>query len=187
MPGSPRAVPLPKAIERFWSKVDKKTSTGCWEYNGSITCWGYGQFTHFYKNYRAHKFAWEITYGKVPKNKILMHLCDNRKCVNIEKHIKLGTPKENSHDASRKGRLTSGENHWAYKVTQKERNEIIKFWYQGKNRKQLADQFNVHTRTITIIVNNKSVLKKYGKRLNPRHIHKNKLALSYAILPPSKL
>ena len=67
--------------QKFWSRVDK---TGeCWTWQGSITCYGYGQFSHPVKGMsnRAHRVAWEMANGPVPEGLVLDHLCRNRACV----------------------------------------------------------------------------------------------------------
>lgn len=66
---------------KFWSKVEK--TDGCWNWRGSLTTKGYGQFGHRIVGLtsRAHKLAWESEYGAVPDGLVLDHLCRNRSCV----------------------------------------------------------------------------------------------------------
>jgi len=71
------------ASERFWGKV-KKHPNGCWEWQGSITPNGYGQFWHDNRLIQAHRFAYEQLHGSLPKGLLLFHSCRNRKCVNPE-------------------------------------------------------------------------------------------------------
>lgn len=66
---------------RFWARVKK--SEGCWEWAGSISVYGYGQFQPSRgKNYRAHRLAYELSIGPIPDGLVLDHLCRNRSCVN---------------------------------------------------------------------------------------------------------
>src|SRR6266705_3466045 len=80
-------------LVRFWQKVDK---------NGPIPanrpelgpCWiwlagaprGYGSFSlpggQHGTNFRAHRYAYELEKGKIPRGKILDHLCRTTRCVN---------------------------------------------------------------------------------------------------------
>ena len=76
----------------------------CWNWMGAIGSTGYG-FIRCGKNVKmAHRVSWEIYFNKIPKNKCVLHRCDNRKCVNPS-HLFLGTKKDNVMDAIRKKRV----------------------------------------------------------------------------------
>lgn len=87
---------------RFWAKVQK--SDGCWEWTASFKQCGYGQFHYKGRNVVAHRVSWLLTYGEIPKGKVICHHCDNRKCVRPE-HLFAGTQRQNLQDAYAKGRL----------------------------------------------------------------------------------
>lgn len=68
---------------------------------------GYGVVT-YRKNGRksttsAHRWAWIQAYGPLERGQIVMHLCDNPPCVNLE-HLRVGTQRENLLDMMAKGR-----------------------------------------------------------------------------------
>ncbi len=73
--------------ERFLKKVHIK-ETGCWEWQGSLTRKGYGQFhvgsrrDGSRRMVRAHIFAYETEIGIIPEGLQLDHLCRNHACVN---------------------------------------------------------------------------------------------------------
>jgi hypothetical protein len=52
---------------------------------------------------RAHRVAWEMAHGPVPKGLSVCHTCDNPGCVNVE-HLFVGSNKENQRDKVTKGR-----------------------------------------------------------------------------------
>lgn len=96
-------------VRRFWDKVEPEESTGCMLWGGARTATGYGRYSvkdvnGEYTNYRAHRFAWILTNGDIPRNRELCHKCDVRLCVNPE-HLFIGTHRENMLDAQSKGRL----------------------------------------------------------------------------------
>ena len=75
--------------ERFYSKVQINNQTGCWEWVGSKTKDGYGQF-RLGKRIRApHQISWEWYYGAlIPPSMEIDHTCRIRHCVNPD-HLQL--------------------------------------------------------------------------------------------------
>jgi hypothetical protein len=72
---------------------------------------------------KAHRLAWQLLKGKIPKGMCLCHSCDNPTCVNPA-HLFIGTHADNTLDAYTKHRLhdwkdlhRSGENHSTAKLT----------------------------------------------------------------------
>ena len=93
-----------RAIFRFFSRVTKESDQlGCWEWIGTITNEGYGVFGVEGGFSSAHRFSWKIHYGDIPDGLLVLHKCDNRKCVNPE-HLFLGTHQDNMRDKIAKGR-----------------------------------------------------------------------------------
>lgn len=94
--------------DRFWSKVEK--SEGCWTWKSAIGSRGYGIFWigGKKKNAMAHRVAYQLSKGEIADGMLIMHSCDNPRCVNPG-HLSLGTNLGNALDAKAKGRLACGE------------------------------------------------------------------------------
>lgn len=69
---------------------------------------GYGQFAMTYKDkWQAHRAAYQLFVGPIPAGKIVMHTCDQPRCVNPD-HLKVGTQADNMADKMAKGRWRGG-------------------------------------------------------------------------------
>lgn len=94
----------PSTIDLFMKKIIK--SDTCWIWNGSFNSEGrYGAFYFNKKVGRAHRFSFEHYKGNIPKGMVVMHSCDNTKCVNPE-HLSIGTQRDNIIDMINKGRMS---------------------------------------------------------------------------------
>ncbi len=84
----------------------------CWIWPGHTNSAGYGMvccdhMTDLPNNrglITVHKLSYLYHYARMPKDTIILHSCDNRRCCNPE-HLRCGTHKENSLDAQARGRL----------------------------------------------------------------------------------
>lgn len=139
-----------KQIARFWAKVD--TTGGpdaCWPWKASHKAAGYGQVVINYKIHGAHRVAYAIATGYTPtSDEYVCHRCDNPPCCN-PKHLWLGSAKENTQDASIKGR--------AGRRLTPDRVDAIRDLYnqQHYTQQELADLFGVHYSMISLVVNRK--------------------------------
>lgn len=107
-------MPIPRTplADRFWPKVQKREPYVCWLWTASLQNKGYGQIGTIIgakpKQLYAHRVAWELTHGPIPKGQCVLHKCDNPPCCNPG-HLFLGTKAENTEDMVSKGRQASGE------------------------------------------------------------------------------
>lgn len=112
----------------------------CIEALGATNNSGYCSTRRNGKRIGSHRNAYIERYGNIPKGFHIMHICDNRKCIN-PKHLKLGTHSDNMRDCVNKGRHVSPMR----KLTEEQRKYILT---SDKNSTQLAEEMPVTSRTI---------------------------------------
>jgi len=131
---------------RFAEKVDKQGTYDCWEWLGAKVPKGYGMIGLNGKSVSAHRTSWQIFFGDIPKDKMVLHKCDNPGCVNPH-HLFLGDNSINMKDACRKGR-GAGQ-----KLTVEDVKQIRNLYSTGKfTHINLATMFGVGGRNIGNII-----------------------------------
>ena len=140
--------------EKFWSRV-RKTET-CWIWTGGTTRQGYGTcWTGTHTRSHASRVAYEITYGTIPNDLFVLHICDTPICVRPD-HLFLGNAADNIHDAIQKGRARLsrlGELNAKHKLT-KENVLFIRSQKYIVPALVLAKTFSVSRTSIYAIWNN---------------------------------
>jgi hypothetical protein len=75
----------------------------CLEFGGSRSEDGYGTIRYQGRMQKAHRVAWQLAHGPIPKGLLVCHRCDNPPCCNVA-HLFLGTVADNNRDRHAKGR-----------------------------------------------------------------------------------
>lgn len=121
--------------------MEKRPGRGCWEYRGGKTK-GYGRFWVSDERPResAHRYAWELANGPIPKGKLVLHKCDNPPCVRPD-HLELGTHQDNQRQKWERGRGAS-------KLKEADVQEVLRLTALGIDRWDLAKRYRVRPSTI---------------------------------------
>lgn len=83
--------------------VERKDGN-CWKWKRSLNTDGYGTLCVNGKSQMAHRIFYQVWMGRIPKNLLVCHHCDNPACCN-PKHLFLGTQRDNVLDCIKKGRF----------------------------------------------------------------------------------
>lgn len=139
---------------RFWSNVYK--TDGCWEWMGNpSTKFGYCK----YNRRLVHRLSWNFTNGDIPVGMLVLHRCDNPKCVRPD-HLFLGTQKDNVHDMIQKGRARrnarKGEANYLTKISNADVQKIRQLAVSGTKQNEIARNFGISTAQVSRIVNNRT-------------------------------
>lgn len=132
--------------ESFWSRLTHQAN-GCWEWAGPKDSRGYGHLAWNGKNARAHRVAYELQHGEIPRGSghhgtVIMHLCDNKLCCNPE-HLKPGTHADNMADMKAKGRrkrVNSGERNGRAKLTPE---QVIAIRADKRGKRTIAKDYGI--------------------------------------------
>ena len=139
---------------RFNSKI-KQMENGCIEFTGGKNK-GYGKFyiDEIIGTVFAHRFSYELEFGKIPDGLIVCHKCDNPSCVNIN-HLFLGTHKDNSDDKINKGRYKSpylNLGHHPNSILSIQDVKEIKYLINnGLRNVDIAKKFNIDHKLVSLI------------------------------------
>jgi len=90
---------------KFISKCTIGSENECWNYVGYLDKDRYDIFD----GYRAHRIAYFLRNGKFDQSHLVLHICDNRCCVNPN-HLYLGNHLDNMQDRYDRNRIANGEN-----------------------------------------------------------------------------
>ncbi len=145
------------AAKFFWPKIIKTES--CWFWTAAKTHLGYGQFGiptgRYCKTAYAHRIAYSLSFGEIPKGLLVLHRCDTPSCCNPD-HLFVGTNADNVRDRNSKGRQNKGETVVFAKLKESEVIEIRRLYASGGvMQKQLANQFGVTTSHMSTLLSGK--------------------------------
>lgn len=116
---------------------------------------GHGRQRRYHIKAEVARQIWEAHYGERFEGEVAMHLCDEGRCGEPS-HITPGTFKDNTQDASKKGRMRNtfeaGEAHWNARLTDVDVADIREAVAAGTPRRMVAETYGLNPATVGRIV-----------------------------------
>jgi hypothetical protein len=133
-----------RAVERLTTEVVRDGD--CLRYIGTHDSHGYG-IVHVradgkQKIIKAHRAAWIAANGDIPDGICVCHKCDVRDCIKLD-HLFLGSNADNQRDKFLKGRQPKGTEIHRAKLNNDSVLEIRRLLSEGRQQKEIANQFGV--------------------------------------------
>jgi hypothetical protein len=120
---------------------------GCWECVSHSGNKGYPVFTRNKKRDYLSRYMFEMFVEPIIDNNVILHSCDNPKCINPQ-HLSQGTKPDNVADMVSKGRQSKGMTH-NRKLSLDEVIEIKKLIIEGKySEETIGNMFGVRQSSI---------------------------------------
>jgi hypothetical protein len=154
-------------MRRFWSKVDVRGPAECWDWQAALFTNGYGAFRFMARQVKAHRMAYELMCGPIPKGLQVNHHCDDKRCVNPA-HLYVGDQKQNRQDAVIRGRTAKGlqngmhthpesrprgENNGNHKLSDQQRADMRAAYAKGDvSMSQLGRQYGITKPSVAYVV-----------------------------------
>lgn len=142
--------------QRFWAKVARGGNDECWLWLGWRDHGGYGRIRVGARGtglLGTHRLAYELAHGAIPEGSLVLHSCDNPRCVN-PRHLRTGSQAQNLQEAWGRGRVRvpglRGEESPHAKLTDGLVAELRqKYKGGGWSIRALAERAGVNSKTLT--------------------------------------
>jgi len=135
--------------ERFNTKWEAVTESGCWLWTAQVNTKGYGKLRNDGGTTLAHRISYQLHKGDIPKDMLVLHDCDNPTCVNPD-HLHIGTNADNINEMYQRNRFPNQI------LTMDTAKSIYKKCTEGVKQKDIAKEFKVHFSTVSDIATGKA-------------------------------
>lgn len=146
--------------ERFFSRVTL-SETGCFDFSETQPHTGYGKFQSNGRTWRAHRWVmWALGNIEINDPICVLHVCDNRKCVNPN-HLYLGDRLQNAKDIKDRNRThlirdpKTGSKNPQSKLDEKTVAQIKELLACGISGVKISEDFKISRSVVSEIKNKK--------------------------------
>ena len=162
--------------ERFCAGIKIDKDTGCWEWAKAINTNGYGVMgVNGHDVESCHRVSWTLLNGPIPNNKMVLHKCDNKKCVNPD-HLYIGDVKDNARDLWERGNpfakidyyrktitgfeekrvahLPRGKDH-SRPIAKLTPSQVMEIFNSSGSQRAIAKRYGLCQQTVSVIKNKK--------------------------------
>ena len=138
-------------LEELLQNIVVDPNTGCHVWQRATNSFGHGALVFDGVQWLAHRLAWTLANGPIPKGKYVLHRCDNPPCINLE-HLWLGDNRDNVADMVAKKRHARGQWNGGAKLTNDQVQQIRKLLDEGVlTQIEIAEKFGITQTTVSNI------------------------------------
>ena len=122
---------------------------GCWNWLGVKNKDGYGLACYKGVVIRAHRLSYLNHVGLAESEKLVLHKCDNRLCMNPE-HLYFGNNQDNTNDMKERNRFSrrNGTNNVLSKIND---DVALQIFQDKRKHKEIASSFGLSVSAISAI------------------------------------
>ena len=139
----------PDERTRFESKF--RVTPGCWLWEAGKSTAGYGRFRRegCGQAVMAHRLSYELYIGEIPAGLVVLHACDNPRCVNPH-HLSVGSHRDNVLDRVSKKRSFRpiGQLHPHSVLTEEQATAI---YLDGRKQRLIAADYGIRANHVSQI------------------------------------
>ena len=126
-------------VDRFWSKIDKRSKDECWPWLDHTDKDGYPPFRVGKYRYKAGRVILFLTTGDDPGVNQACHSCNNPSCCNPS-HLYAGTQSDNFQRAIEEKRAFVGQKNGRAKLTEA---DIVAIRGSSESNRILCERYSI--------------------------------------------
>ena len=147
----PRKPKKCRTADEVLSDYIMRQDSGCKEWVGVLNRDGYGMCCYKAQRHRAHRLAFFTAYPDADQDLLVLHRCDNRRCINLD-HLYLGSCQDNSNDMVQRGRQNPRRGIFAHNAKLTEAKAVAIF-LDKRTYAEIAKDYGIAATTVQGVKN----------------------------------